>query len=54
MKKLHDKCKGRIQVFKPKNYGLCEDCGTEGTFRTIKTKSNIKYVEFTEITIVRK
>lgn len=52
--KLHEECEGLIETLTPKNYGLCQECGTEGYFIVTKTEEDIDYVTFTKITVVRK
>ena len=51
---LHEECGGLIEIFKPKNYGLCQECGKEGYFVNTKIEEDIVYVEFTKITVIRK
>lgn len=51
---LHDKCQGLVETFKGKNYGLCQECGTEGYFEIVKTEDDVKYVAFKQVTVVRK
>lgn len=50
---LHEKCEGLIETF-GKNYGLCQECGTEGNFVIVKKEEDITFVKFIKVTVIRK
>ena len=53
---LHENCGGEIEVFKERNYGLCQECGEEGYFRVVFEiqEEKITCVMFYETTCSRK
>jgi hypothetical protein len=51
---LHENCDGLVETFKEKDYGLCQECGTEGYFVVTVKEDDVTFVSFTKVTANRK